>query len=165
MADPVSIAASCITVLSTAIWACRQLSKCIDRIAKVPRTVQHCSLLLKSLASTFDQLRSLGREVHLHSQPIELPEKFDDRLNECVTDLQMIEKRMSQVRQSLERNRLRRTWTQMKFNVFDEPHLKEFFERLQLYQSAFSLDLITFQAWVPNSYISLNVFANLVQGD
>ena len=145
MADPISIAASLITVLTLAGCTCRQLSAYFTRIAKVPTTVQRCSLWLMSLASTFDKLKSLGSEIHLYHYLIQLPEGFNDRLRECTVDLQAIERRVGQVRQNLGRNCVLRTWARIKYTALDEQCLQEFLQRLQMYQSAFSLDFIIIQ--------------------
>lgn len=141
MADPISIAASLISILTLAGGTCRQLSEYFTRIARVPATVRHCSLWLTTLASTFDKLKTLGSEIRLYHQSIELPEGFNGRLRECTVDLQAIERRVGRVRQNLGKNRVLCTWTRVKYTILDERCLQEFFQRLQMYQSTFSLDL------------------------
>lgn len=150
MGDPLSIAASLIAVLGLAGGVCRQLSDYFNRIAKVPTTVQHCSAWLATLASTFDKIQLLGSEIHLLNQPIQLPEGFHHRLNECTADLQAIERRVDRIRKNLGRNRALRTWARVKYTMLDEQCLQEFFQRLQMYQSMFSLDFVIVQTKVFN---------------
>ena len=145
MADPISIAASLITVLTLAASTCRRLSEYFVRFAKVPSTVQRCSFLLTNLASTFDKLKSLGSEIYLFHQSIQLPEGFNDRFKECTVDLHAIQRRVDRVRQNLGKNRVLRTWARMKYTILDERCLQEFFQRLQMYQLAFSLDFSIIQ--------------------
>lgn len=141
MADPISIAASLIAIVTLAGSACRHISDGLVRIAKVSVTVQHSSLRLQVLASTFDQLQSLGTEIHLHNQPVKLPATFNDRLKECAADLQAMTLRVDRVRHKLESNRFLRAWTQMRYTLFEEQCLKNFFERVHMYQTTFSMDL------------------------
>ena len=142
----INFAASLITIVTLAVHTCRHISHCLRRISKVSVTVQHCSLRLQALASTFGQLQSLGTEMRLHNQLGELPATFDNRLNECATDLRVMAWRVDRVRHQLERGRFRRTWTQIRYLLFEEQGLKDFFERIHMYRTDLSLDLIIFQA-------------------
>lgn len=79
--------------------------------------------------------------MHLHNQLVELPATSDDCLNECAADLRAMALRVDRVRYKLERSRFRRTWTQIRYTLFEEQGLKDFFERVHMYQTTFSLDL------------------------
>ena len=60
-------------------------------------------------------------------------------------DLQAIETKVRKVDEELKKGGLRRNWAKLRWSASAEQWLKKFFIRVQLYQTEFSLELMTLQ--------------------
>jgi Fungal N-terminal domain of STAND proteins len=140
MADPLSITANIVAVLGFSIQSCDFLVNFFKRITDAPAEVQHNVVWLKALHSTFSQLHALGHETQ-----VELPSGFNARLEDCRADLLEVESRVRRVGQNLKASRIRHAWTRLRYAFVAEQWFVKFSQRLQKYQTAFTLDLMVIQ--------------------
>jgi len=145
MADPLSLSANILAVLSFSLQSCNYLVNFFERIADAPTEVQHNIIWLQALYSTFSELQALGRDVHLRDAEIELPSGFYNRLEDCKADLLEMQTRVCRVGQNLKAGRLLHTWAKVKYSFAGDQWLTKLSRRLQTYQTTFTLDLITIQ--------------------
>ena len=145
MADPFSCAANVVAILGVGARSCQFLFDLINKFADAPEHVQQRIVWLRALHSTFCELQNLAGEALLRDDLWSLPDGFPSRLQDAVTDLRCIERRLSRVEERLKKRGIAHAWARAKFAFDGDRWLKAFFERLQMYQATFTLDLMNLQ--------------------
>jgi hypothetical protein len=145
MADPVSAAANIATVLVVTVQTCARLVEFYQKLTDAPAEVRHKALWLKALQSTFSELQTLVRDPRFSDFQAHLPAGFDARLADCGADLRQMESRVRRVCTRLDGGRMVQTWARVKHSFAGEQWSVGCSRRLQMYHSAFSIDLATIQ--------------------
>jgi len=143
--DPLSATANIVAVLVVSIQSCSFLVKFFRDLADAPPEVRHNAIWLGILHSTFGELRSLVVDPRFGDVQAQLPVGFASRLADCQAGLGEMEARIRRIDRDLRGGRMLQTWTKVKYSLTSEQLLAKFSGRIQLYQSAFTVDLITIQ--------------------
>lgn len=145
MGDPVSATASILATMSFAGESCKFLFEFFRAVSGAPKEVQQHVTSLHALRSTFSSIESLSKDISLER---ELSQEFHVELKGCMADIQATELKVRKISEDLERSKLRRTWTRLKWSSSAEHWLSKFFTRVHLYHATFCLDLQTLQMFV-----------------
>jgi len=145
MADPLSATANIVAILVVSIQSCAQLVEFYQKLADAPAEVRHNALWLRTLQSTFGELQTLAQDPRFSDFQAHLPANFDARLTNCRADLQQTEARVRRVCKGLDGGKMQQTWAKVKHCFAGEQWLAKFSRRLQMYHSAFTIDLATIQ--------------------
>jgi len=145
MADPFSVTANIVAILAVSVQSCAHLVEFYQKLTDAPTEVRHNALWLRALQSTFGELRTLAQDPRFLDFQAHLPAGFDARLADCRADLQQMEARVRRVRTGLDGGKMLQTWAKVKHCFTGEQLLAKFSRRLQVYHSAFAIDLATIQ--------------------
>jgi hypothetical protein len=145
MADPLSVTANIVAVLGFSIQSCNYLVDFFKRVADAPAEVEHNVVWLQALHSTFSELHALSQDARFRDAHVELTSGFNARLEDCKADLAEMKSRVRRVGQDLKADRIRQTWTKVRYSFTAEQWLTKFSRRLQTYQTTFTLDLMMIQ--------------------
>jgi hypothetical protein len=145
MADPFSAAANVITVLGVAARSCQYLLELCTKFADAPDDVQQTLVWLHALHSTFCALEKLAGDAVLRDVFLDVSDGFASRLQYSVADLAAMERRLRKVADKLKKRGLMHAWARTKFAFDGDRWMKKFYERLQMYQATFTLDLMHLQ--------------------
>ena len=145
MADPFSAAANVITILGVAARSCHYLFELITKVADAPDDVQQTLEWLHALHSTFCELEKLASDAVFRDVFLDVPQGFTSRLQRSVADLAGMERRLHKVVDKLKKRGLVHAWARTKFALDGDRWMKKFYERLQMYQATFTLDLMNLQ--------------------
>jgi hypothetical protein len=145
MVDPLSAAANIFAVLGFSIQSCSYLVSFFHRFADAPVEVQHNTVWLQALLSTFSDLYALDNDARFRNGQVQLPAAFKTQLEACNNDLMEMESRVRRISRNLKAGRLIQTWTKVKYAFAGDQWLIKFSRRLQTYQTTFTLDLMTIQ--------------------
>lgn len=144
MFDPLSTTASTIAIVGFAGESCQFLFEFFRTVSGAPREVEHHVSSLRALRATFTGIESLSNDISLDGA---LPQEFHIRLKECMADIKAIELRVRKANEDLERSKLRRTWTRLKWSSSADHWLSKFLARVHSYHTTFCLDLLTLQMY------------------
>ena len=140
MCDPLSITASVLTVVACAAQSCDGLCRFLRSISEVSEDIQHHIAALQALQSTFAGIAALERDIPIRAF---IKPAFKVRLNECMLDLQEMEKLVKSFHIQLEEGRVRRMWTRVRWSSLSHNHkLQKYLSRIESYHTTFSLDLL-----------------------
>lgn len=140
MCDPLSITASVLAVVGFAAQSCGCLCHFLRSISEVSEDVQHHVATLQALQETFAGIAALEKDVPICTliQPA-----FKARLEECMIDLQDMERFIKPFHMQLKEGRGRRMWTRFRwFSTSQQHRLQRYFARIEIYHTNFSLDLL-----------------------
>ena len=135
MCDPLSTTASILAVFGFAGQSCQFLFEFFQTFSEVPKEVQNHVSLLHSLRATFTRIETLGGHV-------KFTDELQSQIKECMVDFQGVELKVRQVIVQMEKGRMRRTWTRLKWTSSAENWLSKFLTRVQIYHTIFSLELL-----------------------
>jgi hypothetical protein len=145
MVDPLSTIASVTAVLTFSIQSCRYIGQFISQVHDAPNEVRKYQLCLQALTATFCELLKIC-DMKDFVSGIELPCEFSSRLSTCNKDITDMSTRIRRITGGLDGGKMAKAWSRVKYTIFDEQRLESFFERIQIYQATFTLDLIAFIA-------------------
>lgn len=141
MADPLSTAASVTALLTFSIHSCRYLHNFFSDISDAPAEVKHYLLSLEALAATFSELRNISNDTITCTDSV-FTDDFRRRLKLCKMELGEMQALLRGMGSKMQGKMLVRSWGRVKFALSDKELLKEFWSRLSMQQSVFTLDLI-----------------------
>lgn len=145
MADPLSGAASALTLLGFSLSSCQFLLDLFLKAANAASEIQQHILWLQALHSTFTQLHELGNNPNHRDILALLPPDFNDCLREANVDLQFMEVRARKINNDLTKRGAVHPWNKLKYAILADKHLSRLSERLQRYHAKFTIDLLTAQ--------------------
>ena len=131
-------------VLTVSIQSCRYIDNFFSQVSEAPVEVQQYQVCLRALSATFCELRSIcdGPDATIDSI---FPSDFDERLLVCKRYLAETTIFVDRLQNGMERGKLIKSWSRAKYALFVSKRLKRSSNRLQTYQTTFTLDLITIQ--------------------
>jgi hypothetical protein len=153
--DPLSGIANVVALLGVAAQSCVYLVSVIRKLKDAPVEVAQAEVWLWALQSTFSELHTLVSHPRFVDVQAQLPPGFPARTADCRTDLLEIETRLRRSTKSLRREngRVQQIWARVKYTFAGEQWLVQVARRLQMYQSAFTVDLVTIQMSVIRSLL------------
>ena len=140
--EPLSITASVVTLLAVACTSCQSIHSFLGGFADAPHDIKRNCAALQSLKSTLHCIQSLPAEFEIGQY---FTENLKARLEECMTDLCVVETRVHKAQGQIRKGKLRKTWMRLRWSVSDEHWLGRFFARVQTYQTVFALELMMLQ--------------------
>jgi len=148
MADPLSITANIVAVLAFSVQSCSVLVETFRRLRDAPAQLRHTTVWIQALQSTFSELHNLASDPRFLDFQAHVPDSFATQLAECRADLDKVESRVRRVSADLQKRGIKQSWTRIQHCFLGEQWLHQFSGRLQMYQSVFTVDLITIQLQV-----------------
>jgi hypothetical protein len=148
MADPLSITANIVAVLAFSLQSCSVLAETFRRLRDAPAQLRHATVWIQALQSTFSELHKLASDPRFLDFQAQIPDSFAARLADCRADLDKAELRVRRVSADLQKRGIKQSWARIQHGVLGEQWLHRFSDQLQMYQSVFTVDLITIQLQV-----------------
>lgn len=140
MCDPLSATASVLAVVGSAAQTCELLYQVFSSFSEAPEDLRHHMAALEALQATFRTIITLETAL-----PFDLPTSpvFKDRLQECMLDLQYMERLVKPLYLQSKGDRVRRTWTRIRWSSPNQRHrMTKLLARINSYHTTFSLDLL-----------------------
>ncbi len=139
MCDPVSATASVLAVAGFAAHSCEYLYKTFKSLSDAPEEVQRHIASLHALQLTLVDIGMLEKDV---SDPALFTQEFKSRLQECLLDLQAMERQAKPFQQDFEDRTARRTFARIRWSSIDHKYkLKKFLSRIEAHYTCLSLGL------------------------
>ena len=149
MAEGLSTAASIVAVAACAIESAKLLSRILYKASVISESIHQLLSALISLHATLDALQKYGANQDAKRQ---LPQRFQQRLTQCQTQLDGWSTRIAKIDEILQdrheprkrwKHGSRRSWQKIKWLAVGEQELNRFLEVVKLYHAEFSLELLT----------------------
>ncbi|KAL8713773.1 MAG: hypothetical protein Q9220_002300 [cf. Caloplaca sp. 1 TL-2023] len=145
MADPISTAGSVIAIVACAAETAEFLFKVLRSAGPVSDEINQLSQALESLHATLLGLQQCSLQLHPNLQ---FPDRFRRRLEECLRRLDDRAFRIRQINIKINNTKparwnVERCWGKTKWLMFGEKETRKFMEIVRLYQSEFTLELLT----------------------
>lgn len=141
MADPLSIAASVLTIAELAARSYECLYKYTKGFLEADDELKDHLAAVKNLSSIFFSIGALKKnnpDLDCH-----LTADFDDRLKTCLAELRAIESSVLLYNAQFERSRARRALAKARWSSVDNRQkLKRKLDRIELHRKLFSMDLM-----------------------
>ena len=141
--DPLSVAASVITLLDAACKSSKFIYSFFRDIIDGPSVVQNHCIFLQVLQGSLTQLREICAIVEPQN---ELVMKIRTNVNQCLKDLEIAERRIMVADRNMRSRNTRRTWALVRWALFKgDPWIHNFFSRMKMWQNTFACDLMLLQ--------------------
>lgn len=148
MAEPLSTTASVMAVIGFAAESSKLMFRSFHGAASMPARVHEFSVALKALNVTLTNLRQTGTKL---DPKYSFPAHFCSRLNECLDDLRSFEAKLKKIDVIFgKKNQKKYAWDgkprrmreRIRWQLLGEQEMGRFWEKMKLYQSEFSLELL-----------------------
>ena len=137
--DRLSAVANVLSVLEAACNSTQFIYKFFQSITNGPSEIQDRCDAIQALRSSLMNLQSLCRTSELERQQVAV---LLANTEKCLGDVQAAEKQIIQIENNLAINGIHRTWTIVRWALDRNTWLDRFFERLKMWQSIFTRDLV-----------------------
>lgn len=144
MADPFSLLANATAILAVTAQSCQFLVTFFSNVADASGDTEYYSLWLRALLSTLTELQKLSNDASTAGH-ISFSADFMGHLQDCLTDLQLVEARVRETGMQMKASLPRRSWAKAKYGFTSDHSLQKLSWRLQMYQNTFSMALASTQ--------------------
>ena len=144
--DPLSSTASAITVLGLLTQSTIFTARFLHEYRDASVEIKHYHTTLENFRGCLMDMQALYSE---NAHIIELTPVVSTQIAECMADFVAMEAKIRKARCALERDKYTRTWARLKWSLLSEQWFRNFFDRIQNYQSLFTFQLVTLQMLIP----------------
>lgn len=137
--DALSGAAGTLAVLEATCKSIKFIHHFFQSIIDGPSEVQQTYNIIQALLNTLVDLQSLCSMTELGTQQTG---RLLTDTKQCLADVQAAEKRITRIDQQFGARSFQRTWTKIQWALGRSPWLNKFFERVKLWHSILTCDLI-----------------------
>lgn len=138
--DPFSTTASSVTVAGLLGQSCLFIANFLRDFYQAPDEINHHHTALRALHAGLRQIQALQTE---HASTIVLTPEFAVLLTDWSKDFEHVEMKLSRRREKLDKDKCTKTWVRMRWSLSLDPWLGKFLNRVQIYHSIFSTELMT----------------------
>lgn len=138
--DPFSTTASAVTVAGLLGQSCLSIANFFRDFSQAPIEINHHHTAFRALHAGIRQIEALQRE---HPSTIVLTPEFAALLTDWLKDFDNVEMKLSRKRESLDKDKFTRTRAKIRWSLSLDPWLEKFLNRVQIYHSIFSTELMT----------------------
>lgn len=140
MADPLSGTASILAVVNFASQTCSCLYDLIRSYSEASEDLRHYAVTLQALQSSFIGISALESDLF---DPTFFTEEFKYKMQECMLDLQALEKLIKPARTKCEEDSVGRVWARLRWvSLHQKSKLRRLLERIERHRTTFALDLL-----------------------
>ena len=140
MGDPLSSTASILALVNLAAQSSGWLYSFFRSYSEASEDLRHHANTLQALQSSFIGISTLQHQI---SDPTIFVPGFQARMQECMLDLQALEKLIKSSRIRCQGDNLERIWARLRWASVDQKaKVKRYLERIERHRDAFSLDLV-----------------------
>ena len=140
MGDPLSSTASILALVNLAAQSSGCLYNFFRSFSEASEDLRHHANTLQALQSSFIAISALWDEI---SDPTIFVPGFQARMQECLLDLQALERLIKSTRIRCEGDGIERIWARLRWASVDQKaKLKRYLEKIETHRDTFSLDLM-----------------------
>ena len=137
--DALSGAAGILAIVEATCESIGYIHRFFQSIVDGPSEVKHKFNIMQALRNTLMELQSLCTVTELGTGQME---RLLTNTRQCLADVQAAEKRIARIDQKFNDRSIQRTWAKIQWAFGKNPWLQKFCERVNLWHSVFTYDLI-----------------------